>query len=402
MKILLLTDVPPCKQFSGALLTYHLCKTIPPENIVCAAVRNRDLEYIKTDDDLEIITKYFTKPRENTFWFLNGKIRIFTYFCELYNEFFQVPKLARQIIDFGRQQNVNRIWCVLQGQTMIRLAKWVTQGLKLPLLTQVWDHPIWWMGHNQIDAFTSRRIYKQYEDVLSMSDVCGAASFEMARRIVKNNHIASIPLVSCLPKEWACKPKKFSPKNKKNILLGFCGQTYANEAIDTIIGALDSMGWNINERQVKLRYLGYHISLGGLNKRNVEYLGYRSQQETIELLSESDLLLCPYITDSEYKLVAQTSFPAKLTTYLASGVPILFIGTPDSSPGLFLAENDAGYFPLNISSEKLIECLQQIFSNRSKYESISKNAAIAFHKYLTMEKQAELFNDFLRYGDREL
>jgi hypothetical protein len=402
MKILLLTDVPPCKQFSGALLTYHLCQTIPQEDIVCVAVRNKDLSYVNTAEDLSIETKYFTKPRENTFWCLNGKISVFTYFYERYNEFFQIPKLARQIIDFGRQQNVDRIWCGLQGQTMIRLAKLVTNGLKLPLLTQVWDHPIWWMGHNQIDKFTSQRIYKQYEDILSMSVVCGAASFEMARRIVENNHIVSIPLVSCLPNEWARKPKKFLPKNKKNILFGFCGQTYANEAIDAIIGGLDSMDWMINERQVKLRYLGYHISLGGLYKRNVEFLGYRSQEETIDLLAECDLLLCPYITDPKYRLVAQTSFPAKLTTYLATGVPILFVGTTDSSPGLFLAENDAGYLHSDLSSEKLIGCLQKIFSNRSQYESISKNASIAFHKYLTMEKQAELFSQFLHYGDRKL
>jgi glycosyltransferase involved in cell wall biosynthesis len=402
MKILLLTDVPPCKQFSGALLTYHLCKTIPPENVVCVAVRNRDLSYISTAEDLSIETKYFTKPRENTFWFLNGKISVFTYFYERYNEFFQIPKLARQIINFGRQHNIDRIWCILQGQTMIRLAKMVALGLNLPLLSQVWDHPIWWMGHNQIDAFTSRRICKQYEDVLSMSAVCGAASFEMAHRIMKNSHVSSIPLVSCLPNEWARKPKKFPPQNKKNILFGFCGQTYADEAIDALINAIDTMNWKINERQVKLRYLGYHISLGGLYKRNVEFLGYRSQQETIDLLAECDLLLCPYITDPKYKSVAQTSFPAKLTTYMASGVPILFVGTPDSSPGLFLVENIAAYLPTDPSSEKIVECLQEIFSNKNQYESISKNASIAFHKYLTIEKQAELFSDFLHYGDRKL
>ena len=402
MKILLLTDVPPCKEFSGALLTYHLCKTIPLENVVCVAVRNKDLSYINTADDLSIETEYFAKPRENTLWLFNGKIKIFTYFFEQYNEFFQIPKLARQVIDFGRQQNIDRIWCILQGQTMIRLAKLVAHGLKLPLLSQVWDHPIWWMGHNQIDAFTSRRIYKQYEDVLSMSASCGAASFEMARRIMENNHVVSIPLVSSLPSEWAHKPKIFPPHNKKNILIGFCGQTYADYAIDAIMSSLDVIGWKIGNRQVKFRFLGYHMSLGGHRKRIVEFLGYRSQQETIDLLSECDLLLCPYITDPKYKLVAQTSFPAKLTTYLASGVPILFIGTPDSSPGLFLAENNAGYLQTDLNSEKLVECIQGIFSNKKHYESISNNASIAFHKYLTMEKQAELFLDFLHYGDHVL
>lgn len=399
MKILLLTDVPPCKEFSGALLTYHLCKTIPPENIVCVVVRNRDLSYIKTAEDLAFQTNYLTKPRENTTWFLNGKIKAFSYFYELYNEIYQVPKLAHQIISFCQQQKVDRIWCILQGQTIIRLAKMVTNNLHLPLLTQVWDHPIWWMGHNNIDIFTARRVYKQYDDVLSQSEIVGAASIEMARRISENNHVKSIPLLSSLPKEWAHKPKKFPPNNKRTVLIGFCGQTYADYAIEAIMNSLDFLNWNINDKQVKFRFLGYHISLGGHHRRNIEFLGYRPQQEIINLLSECDLLFCPYITDPNYKLVAQTSFPAKLTTYLATGVPILFVGTLDSSPGLFLSENNAGYLQSDISCEKLVKSLQDIFSNKRQYERISTNGTMTFQKYLTLEDQAIQFAEFIHFKE---
>ena len=399
MKVLLLTDVPPCKEFSGALLTYHLCKTIPPENIVCAAVRNNDLSYVNTSDDLTIETRYFTKPRENTFWFLNGKIWPLTYCFELYNEFFKIPGLAQQIIEFGREKKIDRIWCILQGQTMIRLTNLVSNQLKVPLLTQVWDHPIWWMGNNKIDTFSSKRIISLYKQAISTSACCGAASFAMADQIIEHHHVPSLPLVSCLPITYARNASSFPRENNKTITIGFSGQTYADQAINALYASLEALDWEISGKIAKLRSLGYNFSLGGHRKRNIEYLGYRDQKETIDLLSECDLLFCPYITDPAYTLVAQTSFPAKLTTYLATGVPVLFVGTMDSSPAKFLRENNAGFICSEPNYEKLVEMIQQIFSSRETYELVAKNGLAAFHKYLTNENQAKLFSDFLRHGD---
>ena len=71
MKILLLTDAPPCKEFSGGLLTDSLCRYIHSEEIVCVVVRDKHLAHIKTSNDLDIKTLYLTKPRENAVSFLS-------------------------------------------------------------------------------------------------------------------------------------------------------------------------------------------------------------------------------------------------------------------------------------------------------------------------------------------
>lgn len=398
MKILLLTDVPPCKEFSGALLTYHLCKSLPSsDEIVCVAVRNKDLSYVQTDKDLSIKTLYLSKPKENMINVLRGRIKIFTFLNELLSEYYYVPKLAKEIINFGREQGADRIWCILQGQTIIRLAQLVSKGLRLPLLTQVWDHPLWWMGHNNIDRYSSKKIIKTYNQVLSMSACCGAASFAMAAQVERENKIPSIPFVSSLPKEYACKPVSF-PKDKDVLLIGFSGQTYAEQAINTLLSSLDAMDWMINNKKVIIRFLGYHISMGGHHKRNVEYLGYRGQKETIDLLAECDLLFCPYITDPKYALVAQTSFPAKLSTYLATGVPVLFVGTKNSSPAVFLSDNDAGYICVEPTTSELVEELDRIFANEKLYEKSSHNGLLAFEKYLTNENQKDLFAKFLKFA----
>lgn len=401
MKILLLTDAPPCKEFSGGLLTDSLCRYIHSEEIVCVVVRDKHLAHIKTSNDLDIKTLYLTKPRENAVSFLSGKFKIykiFNFIYELYSEFILNKKLARQIVKFGRQHDVDRLWCILQGQTTIRLAIKVHDALNVPLLTQVWDHVSWWIGHNNIDKLTSRRIINQYERTLSLSACCGAASFVMAEHI-RRIGIPAIPLVSSLSKDVACKCSSFPDKIRDTINIGFSGQTYADAAFNTLIESLDSIEWKFENKEIKLRILGYNLSLSGHVKRNIEYLGYRSQIETIDLLSACDLLFCPYITDLKYSFVAQTSFPAKLSTYLATGVPVLYVGTANSSPALFLEENNAGFICTELNTEKLVALLQKIFLNKEAYEQIAQNGLKAFQRYLTYEKQKELFMEFLHYGD---
>ena len=334
--------------------------------------------------------------------------RIINFFYELYSEFILTKKLTKQIVTFGQLHNVDRVWCILQGQTTIRLAMKVQKGLNVPLLTQVWDHVSWWIGHNDINKLTAKRIINQYERALSMSACCGAASYAMAE-LIKKDGIPAIPLVSSLPKNITYRAYPSSDKNSDTIIIGFAGQTYAESTFNSLLDGLDSIGWKHENKMVKFRILGYNlsnvslfdISLKGHINRNIEYLGYRSQVETIDLLSECDILFCPYIIDPKYSLVAQTSFPAKLTTYLATGVPVLYCGPSDSSPAVFLKEHEAGYICADPDGYSLMKMFKHIISDKEYYRYISKNALKAFKTHLADDVQKNSFNQFIHYGDQK-
>lgn len=397
MKILLLTDVPPCTQYSGALLTDQLCRYVPSTDIICIVVKNENLTE-KTSEDLGIETIYLTKPPENTFRLLNGRVKLFTFYNELINEIFITPKLTKKIIGYGRENKVDRVWCILQGQTIIRLAIDVAEGLNVPLLTQVWDHPDWWIGHNKLDKFSAHRIRQSFNAAIKKSSCCGTASIQMANKYKEKYQIPALPLLACLSENVAHQPREF-PSNKDQLVIGFSGQTYADQAIQGLYSVLDKLDWKINGKSVKIRILSYAFSVYGHKKWNIEFLGYREQKESIDLLAGCDLLYLPYITDPSYEEVAQTSFPSKLTAYLATGVPVLFVGTNNSSPARFLLDNNCGYFCTDITEENLTHNIQEIFSNRVRYETISKNSLVTFQKFLTTEKQKDSFIKFLRYGE---
>ena len=60
-------------------------------------------------------------------------------------------------------------------------------------------------------------------------------------------------------------------------------------------------------------------------------------------LRTADLLYCPYWFDPGFERPCRLSFPSKLSTYLKTGVPVLFHGPEYASPRIFLEQNDAAY-----------------------------------------------------------
>ncbi len=77
------------------------------------------------------------------------------------------------------------------------------------------------------------------------------------------------------------------------------------------------------ERKVILRMAGTRYLLEPRGPQQIEYFGWRSVEETIEILSEADLLYLPQPFAESLRPLAELSFPTKLSTYLAAGRPVL-------------------------------------------------------------------------------
>ncbi len=71
------------------------------------------------------------------------------FLAETYTEKVTVEKDRTSGAQFGKDFNADAIWCVVQGQTMIRLANRVKELMNVPLLTEVWDPPTWWLRAKQ-------------------------------------------------------------------------------------------------------------------------------------------------------------------------------------------------------------------------------------------------------------
>ena len=65
MKILLLTDVPPCTNYTAGIVLAQIIKQLPSGSVACFCVLNPDLQNIEPDPELAWLPlEYTAKPRE--------------------------------------------------------------------------------------------------------------------------------------------------------------------------------------------------------------------------------------------------------------------------------------------------------------------------------------------------
>lgn len=401
MKVLLLTDVPPCTEFSGAMLTLHLCRLLPPGSLVCSCVATPALAHVAADASLEMPMQQLVKPQELSER-LTGKRYADArgFLREQRTAWWDVPRLARRIVAFGQQHGVDRVWCILQGQTLIRLALPVARGLGVPLLTQVWDHPSWWLDAHGVDPLTTKAVSRLYDRVLRQSTRIGAASHVMAREYEQAYGVPSVPLMGSIDAAAVQTPATDAgdgPSRADPLLIGLAGQIYSRREWNALLAALTSVSWTLGGRSVALRYLGREHEVQGseVPPERLQALGYRSQAETLRLMAECDILYCPYFFDDNRRTIARTSFPSKVTTYLAAGRPVFFHGPEDAAPAEFLREYGAAEFCHSLEPQQIIAALVRLASDRQRADGIAVNGHRAVMEQLTYDSLRQFFWRFL-------
>jgi glycosyltransferase involved in cell wall biosynthesis len=399
MKILLLTDMPPCKGFTAGLVTSQLVRFLPKGSVACYAVVHSSLDAKLDPEFEEMPIRYAVKPRETGLQLLPGRLRIISSFAyELYTHFIKIPKLLNDIEAFAKEFGADRIWCVLEGQTMFRLAVGIKKRLNLPLHTQVWDPPGWWLRANSVDTFSRKLIMKTFDEALRMSKTCAAASWAMAEDYKERYSCHAIPVIPSLDPSMALPPAK-ETHHRDTFMIGMAGQLYSQAEWLHLLATLDQVKWMIRGKKIVIRLLGRSIYAPAKSAVNIEFLGWVDQTEAIKLLSEADILYCPYWFDPAFHEEARYSFPSKLTTYLAVGRPVLFHGPKYASPYRFLDAYDAGILCDSLSTVNIFNCIDKLIWDQEFYNQLTENGHKAFMQFLTTDVMRQQFKRFIGYDD---
>jgi glycosyltransferase involved in cell wall biosynthesis len=403
LKILLITDVPPSKAFSGALFTDRLCNFLGKDTLAAYIVVNPVLKDTPVSPDSAWIPmEYCTKPNESGIFTAFRKYGFFfiilsqllTFLKETYVSLFRIPRIVSRIAIFGKKHKVDRVWCILQGQTMIRIALKSAKKIGVPLYTQVWDPPQWWLKENSIDRITTNKILKLYAKTLKESRKMAAASINMTKIYMEKYEANTVPVIPSLNPAAIITP--VIENNKEHIIIALAGQIYALDAWNSLLEAMDSVDWNIKGKKVKIRIMSYYLpNISGHSARNIEFLGYRGQNESIRLLSESDILYLPYWFDVNYDDVVRLSFPSKLTSYLAAGKPVLCHAPDYSSPADFISENNAGFVCSSMDKSEILKSIDLIDNSHDLVKDYTENGRIALKKILSDENLKQRFAEFL-------
>jgi len=392
-KFLLLSDIPPCKNFTAGLVESQLVSFLPEGSVSSFTVLNRALDPELSHEHL--VAKTVSKPNEHKKRHFGGKLgAIECFLAESYTERVTVRKIANEAAEFGKQFGADAVWCVVQGQTMIRLASQVAELMNVPLLTQVWDPPTWWLRANKVDSWSQKRILADFSTALQKSKRFAAASWAMAERYENLYGCHSIPVIPSLDAKVA-KPPATEMNRGDELVIGMAGQLYSSVEWENLLLALNHCGWKIGNRRVKIKVLGRALTIYSGSAMNVEFLGWRSQAESIELLSQMDVMYCPYWFDPVFQEEASLSFPSKLTTYLAAGRPVFFHGPDYASPARFLKQHNAGVLCHDLASAGIYNELNKLASDRDLYRQIAANGSKAFHEHLTLDTMRKSFAEFL-------
>ena len=395
MKVLLLTDIPPCKNFTAGLVLDRLVSFLPPDQLAICAVVNPEINP-EIPSTLESIPKLIlTKPREASLRMFPrqaGDLSAFAY--ELIQPLRVKHQILPKIIEFAKQQQVDAIWVVLQGQTMIRLARQLSIKLNLPLFTQVWDSFGWWLRANKIDRITQGRLLHEFNAVIQHSTACATASWAMSDAYTKQYGMRNLPVIAGLPRELALNSAT-QLHSGDEFIIGMAGQFYAKDEWNCLIYTLNQVNWMIAGRRVRIRVMGGGFQAYTQSPSNFEYLGWQNQEETIRLLSESDLLYMPYWFSEEFKEESSSSFPSKLVTYFAAGRPVFCHAPEYASPSQYIKQNEAGYLCVSLDPPAVLNHLKNVIDDIECYRKVAANGTSCFMRDFTLERMKETFFQFL-------
>lgn len=341
-KVLLITDVPPSTKSSGTLLTWHLCKNFDEKSLAGYFLVSRGLENMPVEFPFEgkVNYKHRIKRYDGSFRprLIPKRLRFLASLTrEIYRKYFEVPRYAKDILKFAKENNVDRLWIILQGQTMIWLAEYFIKKNIYPVHIQVWDSPNWWIKARGFDYLSAKLLRKNYRYCVERATQFASASFPMSEDYFQKYSKRSQVLIGIIPASYIIEEGPTRDQNK--FVIGIAGQVYATDTFESLIDALNSVYWDIDGKRVEIHYWG-NSELPVKGDRIIRR-GYIPQDQLTQALSGCDILYCPYWFDRGFKEEAETSFPSKLVTYLAANTIVFFHGPSYSSPVDILEENHA-------------------------------------------------------------
>jgi hypothetical protein len=390
MKILLLTDIPPCNNHTSGLVINSWCDFLLEDGheIYCALIENSDLNPDIPKEKIEKITFLkIDKPRE--YWGLSEGVkfqRIKENLNSLYHNnlirIIHLPKIASKVSMFAKEKNCELILASIQGQTMTQLVRKVARKTNLEYVAQTWDPLEWWMKVHKFDPITKFFNMREFGLVIKNAKNFMAMSWAMSLESEKKYSTKSITNIPGLKKGKLLSRK--DQRRKKNFVISLAGQLYAKEEFDVLVEVLERMNWSYNGKRISINLYGREFDFKYHNVKGIKIHGYVPQEKLITLLAASDLLYCPYWFSKEYEKACRISFPAKLVTFLKTGKPVLMHSPKYASPRVLLENSNASYICGSLNVDEMVDVLKSIIDDKNR-DKVGIRGYKLFEKYMTYD-----------------
>lgn len=388
MNILIISDMPPCREYTAGLVEETLCNFLINNKI------NFSLLIVQSDGIKAQIPRnirdkagkivFFRKNSEQC----NGLGAISKNLQLTFNEYYSSIVLPRKAEKEFSGTTFDLIWGIIQGQTLVNFVQSFSQKLNIKYNIQLWDPIEWWMLENKFPPLFKKRLHQQFSKLLSHSHYCLSASPKMSEVLAREFGCNTTELMPSLPQlsniNLKIKNKRNSPSNFKII---FSGQKYARKELIKFLETIDSLNWIFEGKKICFNIYSNSVDEEIFDRFPlVRQFCWIDQNDLHKQIFASDLAYCPYPFDKNMSLVSELSFPGKLVSYLYCMTPVFFHGPKNSSITSFAKDNNFNYIcesqEIPSIKEVLIAALTSTTRNKEQEMlSISK----VFNSKLSLE-----------------
>ncbi|MDD5544831.1 MAG: glycosyltransferase [Acidobacteriia bacterium] len=384
-KFLLLSGTPPGPQGVGGIILQELCRLYPDGKLAASLLVPPGWKQTLPEDLAHLPVQWGTTQFEHLGQVRFGKAGKLGAWILKQNRFkSHVHTLLEETCEFARNQNIEKILAVLDGPTSISMAAPLAEKLKLPLITLVWDDVRQLVKSTLLDRWTGRRMVEGCEQALRLSERCAIISEPMKRHYEKNYNVSGTILRLGLAPAFL-QPPTTHPHEGDVVRIGYAGSMNADDAFQALLRALDTRRWKLAGKNVILRLLGPRFDMRASQPVGMEFLGWRSLEDTIQALAETDVTYLPQPFDRHYVELTTLSFPTKLTTYLAAGRPILLHTPAGSSLEEFHRDCPLGVWCDSLEEKALAGKLEELLTDSNLYSQAAAWGRAALEREFTAE-----------------
>lgn len=297
---------------------------------------------------------------------------------------FYVKRAAQNILEIASKENAQAIWLTLSSAELILLAAELVRDGNDVRVT-IWDVPEYLAESLRLGARTTNALLSSFASVVSLASAISVVSFAMQKRYQQAFGAQPLVIRHAID-EQRSKRKEITLGG--NLRVVFSGSLYSKMEWNSFIAALDSVDWQINNRKVVVYFIGSYPARRASRSRRVRRLGAMSYSSTANILRRCDIGYLPYWFSDQKRLVAETSFPGKLSAYLEAGIAVFSHAPAYSEVARLL---DVYSFGINCRSCNLKDIIESLeFLDRYKSTEQCRNE---INRVIQSELSAKIMRD---------
>ncbi|MCC6593174.1 MAG: glycosyltransferase [Xanthomonadales bacterium] len=374
-KTLLLTETPPGSANVGEIILRDLVRHVGVSRVHCVAIAGPKYRWVPDPslaglavDRLES-TRTHGRHGQGSKWSApSAHLRFRLGFGR------EVRRLVAAVLERTRTAGVDQVFAVLNNALMLAVGHRVAKALGVPLVTLVWDPPEYFLQQARFDRWSRAVLLQDFRASLVASRRVAVVSETMQQDYAAWTQAPIQILRHGLPTDAGLATATLGEPPRDEWVVGFAGSMYSNDAWRAFLKALDSVGWQVAGRPLRLKVLSGRIDLASHARARIDYLGFRPPEEVQRILSDCHLFYMPQPFVPHLRELCRYSFPTKLTNYLALGRPVLAHAPAESSLSAFLARHLVGELASSLESTPILAALDRLLGDESAYAEACRQA----------------------------